>query len=128
AKAEKYYNIALEKDPDYADVIYSLGALYYNEAVRYAKLRADLPLSAKKEYTAYTEQFQNYVFKAHPLFVKSEILNPSDRSTIIALKELYAQSGNLEITKEFKGRLAKLDNGETIEKAFAGHPKTTELF
>lgn len=127
-KAETYYATALEKDPEYSDVIYSLGALYYNEAVRYAKLRADLPLSAKKEYAAFTEKFKEYVIKAHPLFVRAESLSPGDRSTMIALKELYAQVGKLDITKEFKDRLAKLDNNETVDKPFAGHPATADLF
>jgi hypothetical protein len=47
---------------------------------------------------------------------------------MIALKELYAQAGQLDITKEYKNRLAKLENNETIDEAFAGHPATTELF
>jgi Tfp pilus assembly protein PilF len=127
-KAEKYYKSALEKDTEYSDVIYSLGALYYNEAVRYKKLLNELPLSAKKEYAATTEKFQEFAAKAHPLFVKSESLNPGDRSTMIALKELYAQAGRLDITKEYKNRLEKLENNETIDEAFAGHPATTELF
>jgi Tfp pilus assembly protein PilF len=127
-KAEKYYKSALEKDTEYSDVIYSLGALYYNEAVRYKKLLNELPLSAKKEYAATTEKFQEFAAKAHPLFVKAESLNPGDRSTMIALKELYAQAGQLDITKEYKNRLAKLENNETIDEAFAGHPATTELF
>jgi tetratricopeptide (TPR) repeat protein len=127
-KAETYYKTALEKDPEYGDVIYSLGALYYNEAVRYAKLRADLPLNAKKEYAAYSEKFEDAVMKAHPLFLQSERISPSDRSTMIALKELYAQAGKLDITKEYKNRLVKLDNNETIDKPFAGHPATADLF
>jgi Tfp pilus assembly protein PilF len=126
-KAEKYYKSALEKDTEYSDVIYSLGALYYNEAVRYKKLLNELPLSAKKEYAATTEKFQEFAAKAHPLFVKSESLNPGDRSTMIALKELYAQAGRLDITKEYKNRLEKLENNETIDEAFAGHPVTEEF-
>jgi tetratricopeptide (TPR) repeat protein len=127
-KAEKYYKLALEKDADYSDVIYSLGALYYNEAVRYKKLLNELPLSAKKEYAATTKKFQEFAAKAHPLFIKSESLNPDDRSTMIALKELYAQAGRLDITKEYKGRLAKLGNNEAIGESFADHPVTAELF
>ncbi len=127
-KAETYYQGALKIDPEYTDVVYSLGALYYNEAVRYAKLRSELKLNQKKEYEAYTKEYKGYVSKAHPYFVKSEKINPADRSTIIALKELYAQADRLDITKEYKGRLAKLDAKETIDAPFAGHPTTEELF
>ncbi|MFT5834063.1 MAG: Tfp pilus assembly protein PilF [Cognaticolwellia sp.] len=127
-KAERYYKTALEKDPEYSDVIYSLGALYYNEAVRYAKLRADLPLSAKKEYMVLSAKFQENVVKAQPLFIKSESLNPDDRSTIIALKELYAQANRLDITKEYKNRLAQLDNKEEIKLPYGEHPTAAELF
>lgn len=128
AEAIKYYEIALEKDPEYGDVVYSLGALYYNEAVRYAKIRAELPYSAKKEYEAATKDFQKYVTLAHPYFVKSEQIDPSDRSTIIALKELYAQANRLDISGEFKKRLATLEEGGTIEAAYGEHPATADLF
>jgi Tfp pilus assembly protein PilF len=127
-KAKTYYEGALKIDPDYADVVYSLGALYYNEAVRYAKLRSELSLKQKKEYEAYTNEFKANVTKAHPYFVKSEKLNPADRSTIIALKELYAQADRLDITKEYKGRLVQLDANEKITAPFGGHPSTEELF
>ncbi len=127
-KAEDYYKLALEKDPEYGDVIYSLGALYYNEAVRYAKLRAALSLKAKKEYEEYSAEFKKYVIKAQPLFLQSEKINPSDRSTLIALKELYAQTNRLDLTKEFKERLTKVDEGGTIDAAFNGHPTAEELF
>lgn len=128
AEAIKYYEIALSKDPEYGDVIYSLGAMYYNEAVRFAKIRAALPYSAKKEYEAATKDFQDNIVLAHPYFVKSELIDPSDRSTIIALKELYAQANLIEISAEFKKRLAKVDAGESIEAAYDGHPSTAELF
>lgn len=128
SEAIKYYEIALSKDPNYGDVIYSLGALYYNEAVRYAKIRASLPLSAKKEYEAATKDFQNNVVLAHPYFVKSEEIDPSDRSTIIALKELYAQANLIEISAEFKKRLAKVEAGESIDSAYENHPSTANLF
>jgi hypothetical protein len=123
-KAEQYYNIALEKDAEYSDVIYSMGALYYNEAVRYAKLRSDLPISgADKEYKAYTAKFQEYVKKAHPYFMRAEKLNPSDRAVVIALKELYAQSNLLKISGEFKTRLETIDAGGKIDAPFANHPE-----
>lgn len=128
AEAIKYYEIALEKDSEYGDVVYSLGALYYNEAVRYAKARAELPYSAKKEYEAVTVDFQKYVNLAHPYFVKSEKIDPSDRSTIIALKELYAQANRLDISGEFKKRLATLEEGGKIEAAYGEHPATADLF
>lgn len=127
-EAIKYYETALEKDPEYGDVVYSLGALYYNEAVRYAKARAELPYSAKKEYEEITKDFQKYLTLAHPYFVKSEKLNPSDRSTVIALKELYAQANRLDISGEFKKRLATIEEGKTIDAAYGEHPATADLF
>ncbi|MFK7946426.1 MAG: hypothetical protein AB8G11_02460 [Saprospiraceae bacterium] len=128
AEAIKYYEIALEKDSEYADVVYSLGAIYYNEAVRYAKTRSELPYSAKEEYEAATKDFQKYVVLAHPYFVKSEKINPSDRSTIIALKELYAQANRIEISSEFKKRLATVEEGGKVDAAYGEHPTTEELF
>jgi tetratricopeptide (TPR) repeat protein len=120
--AMKYYQQAVEKDPDYVDAIYSIGALYYNKA---AVMTQDLNKYAddySKEGLKKYEELKKKIFEefdnALPFFQKAEAINPSDLNTLIALKEIYARKDDLEKSNVFKERIDRIQAGETIDEAY----------
>ena len=122
ASAREYYENAIEIKPDYTDAIYSVGALIYNKAAIVTQEMNELANDYSKEGTAKYEKKKGEVEKlfdeALPWFQKVEKLDPADRNTLIALKEIYARKSDFETSNVFKDRLAKLEAGETIEKSY----------
>ncbi len=55
---------------------------------------------------------------ALPYFKDAEKLAPSDIGTLTALKEIYARTDDFETSNEFKNRLEKIQQGETIETSY----------
>jgi len=121
-KALEYYDKALELDADNVNATYSIGALYYNKAALMSKDLAELEGDYSKEGTAKYEALQDKIFtefdKALPYFQKAESLDPNDRNTLIALKEIYAKKNDIDMSNEFKERLDKLEAGETNESSY----------
>jgi tetratricopeptide (TPR) repeat protein len=121
-KALDYYEQALEQKSDYADAIYSIGALYYNRAASLTQRQQALAEDYSKEGIAKYKELQKKVYaefdKALPYFQDAEKLNPSDVNTLIALKEIYARKDDLEMSKVFKERLDKVQAGEEVDSYF----------
>lgn len=121
-EALKYYNMTLEKDAEFFDAIYSIGALYYNKAAAMTqemnKLAEDYSKEGIKKYEAAKAQVFEQFDKALPYFQRSEKLNPSDRNTLIALKEIYARKDQLEVSNEFKTRLETLEGGGSVQSSY----------
>ncbi len=120
-----YYNQALEKDPTNVDAYYSVGVLYYNKAAALTEelvaLQDDLSREGQKKYETKQAEMQGLFDQATPFFKEAEMLNPNDRNTLIALKEIYAKRGtleDLEISNEFKKRLENLEAGGTNESSY----------
>jgi len=93
-KAEADYLKAIELKPDYFDALYNLGALYFNlgaDKINDANevVENSLYKKLKEEATAYFEKALPYLEKAHEL-------NPSDKSTMESLKQLYVRLGQTE--------------------------------
>ncbi len=120
--ALSYYNQALEKDPQYFDAIYSIGALYYNRAAIRTKELAELDGDYSKEGLAKYEAKKKEVFEAFeqalPYFKRCERLNPNDVNTLIALKEIYARKDDLNTSNEFKKRLEVVQAGKKNETSY----------
>ena len=120
--AKDYYEQALEKKSDYTDAIYSIGALYYNKAAvmttEMNKLTNDFSKEGTKRYTELKEQVDGMFDEALPYFTQVEKMDPSDRNTLIALKEIFARKNDFEKSTEFKNRLEKVEAGEKIEKSY----------
>jgi hypothetical protein len=108
-EAFKYFNTALEKDPKNFDATYSLGALYYNKAASMvSQLNAvsnDFSAAGTKKYNAIKEEMDAIFKQALPYFVKAEELDAKDTNTMIALKEIYARTNQLEKANEYKKKL-----------------------
>ena len=120
--AFKNYNSALEKKPGFFDAVYSIGALYYNRAAATTSamnaLADDYSKAGLKKYDALKAKMLGQFDEALPFFKQAEALNPSDRNTLIALKEIFARKDDIATSTAFKERLDTLEGGGTIEKSF----------
>lgn len=119
AKADEYFNLAfdyfkqsLEKDPKNFDATYSQGALYYNKAAsmtaKLNELSNDYSSAGTKKYNEIKAEMDGYFKQALPYFISAEQLDPKDQNTMIALKEIYARSGELNKSTEYKNKLEAL--------------------
>lgn len=101
AKAD--YNKAIELDPTYFDAYYNLGAMIYNQAVAYMDVVNEIKDNQKyaKEKAIADEIFKSSL----PFLEKAHELNPTDKSTMISLKELYVRTSNMEKYNEIKQKL-----------------------
>ena len=121
-QALKYYEDALKVDGNYGPAIYNMGALYYNSAAQMTRemkeLEDDYSASGTRKYEAKKAEMMEMFAKALPFFQKSESLNPNDIGTLGALKEIYARMDDLDKYNTFKERLEKVQNGQTLEKAY----------
>lgn len=123
-QALKYYTEALEKDAKYFEVLYMAGALRFNMGVQFAAERDAVDLSDSKNYDRLNGEFKRYISEAFPFFVQAEQIDPKDMSTLIALKECYAQANKLMHSKAFKERVEKLKaDPKTAVEPYASHPE-----
>jgi len=103
-KAEEAYLKAISVDPKYFDALYNLGAFYYNIAADKIKAANALDLSKQKEYDALVKDASIWFNKSLPYFERGLEQQPNDASTLIALKEVYAQLNNPTKSAEYKKR------------------------
>ncbi len=112
AKALEYYNMALNKDPKNGFALYSIGTLYYNKAAFYINkmnaLADDISATGMKKYNDYQAKTREMFDKALPFFQKAEEVDPKDKNTLIALREIYARLNDLEKSKEYKEKIEAL--------------------
>lgn len=113
-KAISYFNKGIELDDKNVDAIYSIGSYYFNEAVALNVAMNALGTSKadQKKYDEYKNQITVLFDKALPYFQKAEKLDPNDRNTLIALKEIYARKNDYSKSNEYKARLDKIDGGK----------------
>jgi len=121
-KAQKNYEKALEIDPEYVNAVYSLGALYYNKAAQMTqemnKLADDYSKEGMAKYDAIKKDVDAEFEKALPYFKRAEKIDPNDLNTLIALKEIYARKGNVDLSNEFKTRLENVQAGVENEQSY----------
>jgi hypothetical protein len=61
----------------------------------------------------------NEVFaQAMPYFQKAEAMNPNDRNTLTAIREISVRLGKMDIGDEFKRRIENIDAKKTNEAYF----------
>ena len=113
--ALSYYNQALKLRPDYPDVLYSTGALYFNKAAIVSKMmvaaEGDLSQEGIKRYEGLKAEMLRLFDQALPHFQKAESMNPNDVGTLTALFNIYRQKENFESAGIFKERLEIVKNG-----------------
>lgn len=103
--AEQDYKKAIELKPDYFDALFNLGILYNNYGVKLNKLADKITDKAKNTAAnaKATEQFN----KAMPVLEKALEVNPADKNTKIALKQIYVR---LQLLDKMKAIDEKLKN------------------
>jgi tetratricopeptide (TPR) repeat protein len=101
--AEAYYKKAIEISPDNVDALYSLGALYFNHGVGIGRAADSIKDMAK--YNAENKRAGEQFTKALPHLEKAHALSPTDRSTMIALKQIYARLNQPDKVKEISDKL-----------------------
>ena len=125
--ALNYYNQALEKDPNFTDATYSIGALYFNKAATMTQALSALADDFSKEGQRKYEELQtqvNEVFEtALPYFIAVEKEKPTDLNTLIALKEIYARKSDFNLSNEFKARIETVQAGQAVESYFLANEK-----
>jgi tetratricopeptide (TPR) repeat protein len=105
-KAEAAYKKAIELKPDYFEAVYNLGALYFNEGAKIANKAGFIKQEA--EYNAAQKKYKEKFAQAQPYFEKALQMNPTDASTLLSLKELYAKTNQLDKAAEMKRRYEAL--------------------
>lgn len=113
-KAMMTYNNVIAKEPTNFDATYSIGALYYNKAASMTeglnKLADDYSKAGTAKYNEMKKDMDALFMEAMPHFLAAEKINPTDGNTLIALKEIYARSNQLDKSAEYKAKYEALEN------------------
>jgi len=107
-QAEKSYMKAIEIKSDYFDAHYNLGALYVNTAATVMEEANKLPITETQKYDELKAKADLLLDKALPELEIAEKLNPTDRNTLITLKQLYARKSNADKIKEYDDKIKNL--------------------
>lgn len=113
--AESFYKQALAKDSTNFDATYSLGTLYFNKAAAATKSLNSMPddfsKEGQKKYDAKKAEVNTFFDQALPYFQTAESLDPNDKNTLLALKEIFARKNDFDKSNEFKKRLDNIEKG-----------------
>lgn len=101
--AEADYKKAIELKVDNFDALYNLGVLYNNQGVELNK-QAD-KITDQKKYEASNAKATEQFALAMPILEKALEVNPKERNTMIALKQIYARMQLLDKLKEINAKL-----------------------
>lgn len=121
-EAKKYYQQATAMDSNNVDAVYSLGALYYNQAaIRTQEMNAlpeDFSAAGLQKLAALRDAAMALFEQALPYFQKAESLNPNDLNTLLALHEIYMRKEEEGLSQEFKKRLEVVKGGGANARYF----------
>jgi tetratricopeptide (TPR) repeat protein len=104
------YESCLEIDPTYFKAAYNLGVLYFNEAVAFAREMNNVPLREKEKYKALEKKMNEHMELAKPFLEKAHQLEPTDVSTIKALREIYLRLQDLESYNKLSKLLEEMED------------------
>ena len=102
------YQKAIELKPEYFEANYNLGIYYFREGAEAVNHANHLPISAAKEYEASQKKAKEKFALAQPFLEAALESNPVDANTLVTLKELYANTSQLEKASEMKKRYEAL--------------------
>ncbi|MDP4185882.1 MAG: tetratricopeptide repeat protein [Bacteroidota bacterium] len=97
--AAKSYQQAIDVKPDYFDAYYNLGALYYNNGVKFLESSNKIPTDQPKKYEEELKKADVEFHKSLPYMEKANELKAKDRAILESLKTLYYR---LKIMDKFK--------------------------
>lgn len=107
AEAEKAYIAAVQLKPDYFEPNYNLGALYVNQAAEIINEANKLKLGDPK-YDVMKLEADGILQKSLPYLETASKLDPKDKNTLIALKEIYTRLNMIDKLKEVNTRLSEM--------------------
>jgi len=107
AAAEKAYLKAIELKADYFEPNYNLGALYVNQAAEIQNEANKLKLG-DPNYDTMKKDADDILKKSLPYLETASTLDPKDRNTLVALKEIYTRLNMYDKLKETNTRLQEL--------------------
>ena len=87
AEAEKYYLLALEKDPNMTIALSNIGRVYYNQGVN--KLSEANMINDSKKYQEELGMTKDLFKKALPYYKKAHEAEPEKMDNMIALRGIY---------------------------------------
>ena len=87
AEAEKYYLLALEKDPNMTIALSNIGRVYYNQGVN--KLSEANMINDSKKYQEELGMAKDLFKKALPYYKKAHEAEPEKMDNMIALRGIY---------------------------------------
>ncbi len=83
------YQEAIKINPQYFDAYYNIGALYFNKGAKLVEEANKLPAREIEKYDALMAK-ANVEFKnSLPFMIKANEVNPTDKNTLEALKNIY---------------------------------------
>ncbi len=103
-EAEKAYLKAIELKPDYFEANYNLGALYVNQAAEIQNEANKLKLN-DPNYDVMKKEADGILQKSLPFLETATSIDPSDKSTLLALKEIYTRLGMYDKLKDVNSKL-----------------------
>ncbi len=88
------YEKAVEIDSVYFDAYYNLGAVYFNKGADMIKVANEIPANEQAKYDTAVKDAFNELEKALPSLEKAHQIQPTEKSTLLTLKEIYFKIRN----------------------------------
>lgn len=100
------YKAAYELNKDNFDVIFNLGAIYFNGALPLVEIANNLPLDANydRDYAKIKAEWTVLYEESIVWFLKAEEIKGDDDSVLLSLQQAYAQLGNTEKSDEYRAK------------------------
>jgi len=115
AEREEYFNDVvagyketIAVDPSYFDALFNLGAMYFNRGGEVINEANKLPISETAKYEKMLADGNNYLNLALPYLEQCQTLQPTDKQTLISLKEIYTRLNKPEKLMEVNSKLNNL--------------------
>ena len=104
-KAKESYRRSIELDPDFFDVNYNMGVVYYNEAVK--MLEAANEIMDNVEYEKARDAAFEVLKKSVPYLEQAHVVNPDHPDTMETLRILYYRLGMEDKLEEMNRKLGR---------------------
>ena len=90
-EAVKAYQETVKMDSNFFDAQFNLGAVFYNRGGDIINIANKLPLSETKKYDELMTEGNENLKKALPFLESASRLQPTDKNTLVSLKEIYTR-------------------------------------